>query len=58
MVPATVAGLIAGAIALRRKAAESKLDLHLFRSQDCAPEARTVVLVKDPKIGSAVAGTS
>jgi hypothetical protein len=50
--------LIAGAIALWRKTAESKLDLPLFRSRNCAQEARSLALVKDPKIGSAVAGTS
>ena len=46
---------IAGAIALWRKTAESKLDLPLFRSRNCAQEARSLALVKDPKIGSAVA---
>jgi hypothetical protein len=46
--------LIAGAIAPGRKAAESKLDLRLFRSQDSALEARTRGLEKE----SAVARTS
>jgi hypothetical protein len=46
--------LIVGAIAVWRKAAESKLDLHLFSSQNCAPEERTLGLAKE----SAMAGTS
>ncbi len=46
--------LIAGAIALWRKTADSKLDLRLFRSENCAPEARNLALAKE----SAVAGTS
>ena len=50
--------LIAGGIVLWRKVAERKLDVPLFRSRNCAPEARSLALVKDPKIGSAVAGTS
>jgi hypothetical protein len=46
--------LIAGAIAVWRKAAESKLDLDLFSSQNCAPEEGTLGLAKE----SAMAGTS
>jgi hypothetical protein len=46
--------LIAGAIALWRKATESRLDLRLFRSQNCAPEERTLGPAKE----SAMAGTS
>jgi hypothetical protein len=39
--------LIAGAIALWRKATESRLDLRLFRSQNCPPEERILGPAKE-----------